>query len=148
MGKAKPEDTRWLVVYKRLVLGQDAATVSAAFEGTVSPGCQEDILERFRRTGDVQTWQGKSQTPLLRQLLASQRDIELMQMVIDDPKATLPQHAATFLLEHGKSIHVSVLCRAMKRIERSYGKVCAPCRLSLLHCVVCVSSLTAALLCG
>ena len=54
-------DVRWLVVYKRLWLGEDHATVTEAFCGRVSKSTQHLIIARFKETGDVQAWQGHRQ---------------------------------------------------------------------------------------
>ena len=125
-GGAYPATLRWLVIYKRLVLGFSHREVTQALEG-ISKHCQEDILNRFFLTGDVATFQGRRDAPPVNKVMSAKDDLWLLCSVIDDPSATLDQRAASFKLATGKAVHVSTLCRALRdRWSMSYQKVTPP----------------------
>jgi transposase len=136
-GGAYPATLRWLIVYKRLVLGFTHREVTQALEG-ISKHCQADILNRFFLTGDVATFQGHRDAPPVNKVMSAKDDLWLLCSVIDDPSATLDQRAASFKLATGKTVHVSTLCRALRdRWGMSYQKVTPPARLArsvLLSC--------------
>jgi hypothetical protein len=104
-------DIRWLVVYKRLVMG---------LEG-LSKHCQEAILNHFGQTGDVG---GAASRAGGKKVMTAQQDRQLLDMVLDEPTTTLQGHSVSFLLQHGVKVHISSICRAMKRLQLTRQKVC------------------------
>lgn len=111
-------DVRWIVLYKRLVLGHTHEAVTGSFDG-IGPQkhCQNDIIARFLETGSVETHQGRPAGPRRnQQVMDAERDLQLLGMVLDRPEATLREHCLTFLVAHGLTVHVSSICRAMARM--------------------------------
>ena len=122
-GGAYSEDLRWLVVYKRLILGEDHAAVTEALCGKLCKKTQSEIIERFLATGDVKTWKGRREAPPANKVVHAEDDLWLLGSVIDDPAATLEARTAEFALAMGKRVHVSTVCRALHRMGLSYQKV-------------------------
>ena len=56
-------------------------------------------------------------------LVTAADDLELLGRVLDDPTATLQEHSTHILMQHGKSVSVPTLCRAMKRLGLTHKKV-------------------------
>ena len=104
------------------VLGQAHYDVTAALHG-VCKSTQGEILERFRLTRDVATWQGRRETPPANQIITAADDLLLLGNVADDPTASCTQRSVWFELTTGKRLHVSSICRALYRLECSYQKV-------------------------
>ena len=93
------EDLRWLVVFKRLVLGEDHAAVTEALCGKLCKKTHEsEIIERFLATGDVKTWKGRREAPPANKVVHAEDDLWLLGSVIDDPAATLEARTAEFAL--------------------------------------------------
>ena len=90
-------DLRWLVVFKRLVLGDDHHAVTGALEG-ICRHTQDGILWRFFKTGTVDTWQGQRTSQAHNLVIGAEEDMWLFGNVIDDPTATFNQRATAFLL--------------------------------------------------
>ena len=63
MGKAKGQELRWLVVYKRLVEDLPSGTVVEHCGGLVSETFVKDMTGLFLRTGGVEDRQGQRTAP-------------------------------------------------------------------------------------
>ena len=134
---AYSSDVRWLVVWKRFVLGKHHSTVTAELEG-LTRQCQNTILQRFLQTGDVETWQGQGAARPHR-VIDAEADLFLLGNVLDDTTARLSERATSLRLATGKEVHISTLSRAMRRLGMSRQRV----RSSAVMCardVRCVSS--------
>ena len=101
------EDLRWLVVFKRLILGEDHAAVTEALCGKLCKKTQSEIIERFLATGDVKTWKGRREAPPANKVHAED-DLWLLGSVIDDPAATLEARTAEFALYDEHTIGAAV----------------------------------------
>jgi len=120
-GPAYGPEIRWRVVWKRLVLNLSSREVSEHLDG-ITDQTQALILRRFLETGGVDTWQGQGgQRP--HQVFDADADIWLLCDVLDDPTATLQLRADRLLLRTGREVHVSSICRAMRRLMLSRQKV-------------------------
>ena len=118
---------RWLVVYKRLFKFKDGhcdhhSDVTDALEG-IGKSTQNAIISRFLATGGVDTHGNGRQGGTHGTVMTAELEVHLFQKVLDDPKATLHSHSMSFMLEHGVSIHISTLCRAMRRLGLSHQQV-------------------------
>jgi transposase len=121
-GGAYSAEIRWLVVWKRLGKGESHHTVTLELEG-ISKSCQNDILDRFQETGDIETWQGRRAGAPPNQVINGADDIWLLGNVLDDPSATLCMRTATFRRVRGKTVHLSSICRALHRLGLSHGRL-------------------------
>ena len=52
--------------------------------------------------------------------LTARDELWLLGDVIDDPKATLQMRADRFRLRTGVTVHISTVCRAMRRLNQSF----------------------------
>ena len=103
------EDLRWLVVFKRLILGEDHAAVTEALCGKLCKKTHEsEIIERFLATGDVKTWKGRREAPPANKVVHAEDDLWLLGSVIDDPAATLEARTAEFALYDEHTIGAAV----------------------------------------
>jgi hypothetical protein len=109
-------------VWKRLGKGESPLTVTLELEG-ISKNCQNDILDRFWRTGGVDTWQGRREAPPANRVIDGADDLWLLGDVLDDPTATLCARAATFRRVRGKTVHLSSICRALRRLGLTHGRL-------------------------
>lgn len=94
----------------------------------MSKRCQNDILERFEKTGGVHKWRGRLYRPSPRRTMNADMDVHLLQLVIDSPSASLAEHQQpaehpAALLHTGELTHVSTICRALKRLHFSRTRV-------------------------
>lgn len=117
-------ELRWMVVYKRTVLGLGWKTVRDDLCG-VSKHFQSDTLLTFSQTGDVR---GVAQSSIHRgarraSKMTVEMDMELMRRVLDDPTAKLSDHSASIYFAHGTSISISTLCRAMARLGLTHKRL-------------------------
>ena len=108
------EQIRWLVVYKRVFLGDSQRDVSDAL--LVGRRFQRDVLRLFWSTGNVVAPRADAPS---QSVLTPQLEIALLHDVLDAPRATLNQRAATLQLAHGVTVSVSTVCRAMRRLRLS-----------------------------
>jgi transposase len=106
----------WLVVVKRVLLGHSWQYVSEALH--VSKHYQADTLRRYFTTGDVVS----SPAPRARRLTARMRRA-LVHDILDSPTRTLDQRKLTLQLDHGVVVSVPTLCRALREMRLSYGKL-------------------------
>ena len=125
MPKAYSEDVRWLVVYKRRVVGHSEAAVTASLEGVCS-STQDSILARFDETGTVETWQGTVRSghlePPNRKMSAAAEQALLLKL-LHCPSATLQEHQANLVLSTGTRVHVSTICRALRELGYTRQRV-------------------------
>ena len=109
------------MVWKLLVqCPGDYAAVTEALG--VSVNTQKSIVERFLTEGTVETHQGQGASRPQR-VFDADADIWLLGNVIDDPEAKLCERAASFMLATGTVVHISTICRALRRIRLSRTKV-------------------------
>ena len=114
-------ELRWLVVWKRLWFGHSARQVSAALEPLrVSRRFQSKLLEHFARTGDVV--RAGPAAPRAR-MITPALEIELLHAVLDSPTWTLRQHALELQLQHGITVSLPTLCRAMRHLRLSHQRL-------------------------
>jgi hypothetical protein len=97
---------------------------------TISRPVVSTIWYLFVETGDVQSNMGKRAAPPANLIIDHRADLELIDILISAPEATLHEHLATFEAETGLSVHISTFCQAVRRLGFTRRKVCAP--LSLL----------------
>ena len=117
MPRSFSRDIRWLVLYKRLFRGKTAAEVTAELEGSVCEDTQSEWLRRFAATGDVvDTQSGRRGTLPANKQATPEVDLLLFQLAIDSPDATLTEQRATLELSTGIRVHLSTVCRAMRRL--------------------------------
>ena len=110
------EDIRWLVVLKRVFLGHSDEEVTLALH--VSRSFQARVLAQYHSTGDVLTTAqrgGRRQRRFNREM-----EWTLINSVIDTPCLTLDERRLQLQLQHGVSVSVATLCRAMHNCRLSY----------------------------
>jgi transposase len=118
---AYDEYVRWQVVFKRLVLGWPHAAVTEALGPTRLS--QRDIIDRFETTGGVETHMGRRKPGRTQSRMSSRDDLWLLGDVLDDPSATLQERADRLRLRSGVTVHISCICRAMRRLNLTCGKM-------------------------
>ena len=106
---------RWLVVYHRVYRGVNWRDVQSML--CVSKTCQSSILSRFWSTGDVM--RQRPDHAASARVLTHEMEMDLFHDVLDAPRATLNQRAATLELLHGVTVSISTICRAMRRLRLS-----------------------------
>ena len=79
--EAYPERDRWLLVYKRLFLGEDHPVVTKALEG-ICKNTQKMIIGRFMETGGVDTHQGLRDAPPANRIVTSEDDLWILGSVM------------------------------------------------------------------
>ena len=113
-------EVRWLVIFKRLILGLGWIQVDCDLCGA-SKHFQQDMIKLFLTTGDVKPKRYPKERRGTKMTAA--RDMQLLGAVLDDPTATLDDHSAKIHLTTGISISASSLCRAMRRVGLSHKRV-------------------------
>lgn len=126
MGLPFSEDIRWLVVYKRVVLGQTHWQVTAAFEGLVKERCQKKLLRLFYATGGVTAQQGDRAAAPANQKMTPEHLLHLLERLILSPTTTQKEHRLHFEVECGLIVHKSTICRAVRELYYRRQKVRSP----------------------
>ena len=104
MGKAKHESIRWLVVYKRLILGLPHDIVTEHLD--VAKKTQMRILQLYDATGEVASLQGKRGVTRASEAM----DLLVLEQVMDSPTMYLREHQALIELSTGEKVGLSSLC--------------------------------------
>jgi transposase len=126
MGKATANDLRWRMVYAIWWDELDFASTAIKFSAgpmVLDPRTVEGVWNRFVETGDVLDHQGKRLAPPANQILDARADMELIDILISSPEATLQEHHSCFEAETGLSVHISTFCQAVRRLGFTRRKV-------------------------
>ena len=81
------------------------------------------IIERFDSTGGVATWQGVRHAAPHNLKLTTAQELELMNRIIDNPQFMLCEHRNAWEDSTGGSVHLSTICRWIKKVGGSRQKV-------------------------
>jgi len=83
----------------------------------------QSIWDRFVETRGVAFYSGQRQAPPANRVIDTRADLELIDILLDSPEATLHEHHAKFEVETGLSVHISTFCQAVRRVGFSRTKV-------------------------
>tara|TARA_B110001452_G_C15214822_1_gene421334 strand:- start:1490 stop:1786 length:297 start_codon:yes stop_codon:yes gene_type:complete len=93
MGKAKGQELRWLVVYKRLVEDLPIATIVEHCGGLVGETFVKDMTALFLRRGAVEDRQGQRTAPPANQVMTEAAAHELLTRVLLSPQTRAGRRA-------------------------------------------------------
>lgn len=111
MPKAKGEDLRWLVVYKRVV--EELPIDTIALECRVCATFVKDIVSLFHRTNGVESRQGVRDAPPANLVMTQEAAQTLWRRILDSPQTTRQEHRLQLLIDGVvDTLHVSTVCRA------------------------------------
>jgi hypothetical protein len=126
MPSAYSEDVRWMVVYKRIVLGHSACRVQHDLEGLragerpkqrhLAAETQDAWVALFLRTGTVTSQQGRREAPPANKVMQLDEVHWLFTQMLQHPTRKLREHANEFELEHGQRVAKSTLCHAARSL--------------------------------
>ena len=130
MPAAFSKDLRWRVVWGRDLLDLSHAGIAQNLQ--LSERTVRRILNRFDATGDVRTHQGQrgglQHAAPQNQKMTPEQDLKLLELVtILDDKSMLTEIHHQFYLSTGTDVHISTICRAMRRLGFTRKKARAPC---------------------
>ena len=121
MPRAVANDLRWRAVW--LYYWDDWEKPRIAETLRLSVDCVRDIIDRFDSTGDVATWQGLRHAAPHNLKLTLAGELELMDSIIDNPQFMLCEHRNAWEDSTGGRVHLSTVCRWIKRVGGSRQKV-------------------------
>ena len=122
MPKAKGEDLRWLVVYKRVV--EELPIDTIALECRVCATFVKDIVSLFHRTNGVESRQGVRDAPPANLVMTQEAAQTLWRRILDSPQTTRQEHRLQLLIDGVvDTLHVSTVCRACLAMNVSGGKL-------------------------
>ena len=116
MPRAYSEDLRWLVVFKRLVLGLPWSDVQEDLGDRFCRKTQRDILKRFEDTTSVATHQGRRPGPPANQVFDAAHDLFLLEQTRLHRSAFHRERSMHVQLATGTPVHILTICRAMQRM--------------------------------
>ena len=125
-GVELPEDLRWRIVYSIWWDQLDFAETACSFStGPMQIGQRavEDTWNLFELTGDVASRRGQRAAPPVNRVMDMRADMELIDVLLDAPEATLYEQHAAFEAETGLTVHISTFCQSVRRLGFSRKKV-------------------------
>ena len=123
MPRAKGEELRWLVVFKRVVEGTPIGSVAA--ECRMSQTFVKSMVTIFEQTGAVESHQGARAAPPANQVMTDDASHELLRRVLASPQTTRTEHRLRLMIDGVvESVHVSTVCRACRQLRLSSKKLC------------------------
>ena len=118
MGRALSADLRWRVVWGRDLLDLSIKTIARSLQ--INKRTVQRILRRFDATGAVRSFQGKPgglEGEAGSKKMTYEQDMKLLELVtIMDDRSMLNEIALNFADATGTDVHISTICRAMRRL--------------------------------
>ena len=121
VARATSEDLRWRVVWLYYWDEWEKSQVATCLR--LSLDTVSRIIERFDSTGGVATWQGVRHAAPHNLKLTTAQELELMNRIIDNPQFMLCEHRNAWEDSTGGSVHLSTICRWIKKVGGSRQKV-------------------------
>lgn len=121
MCRAASVDLRWRVVWLYYWDEWEKSQIATCLR--LSRDTVGRIIDRFDSTGDVATWQGERHAAPHNLKLTTAQELKLMDRIIDNPQFMLCEHRNAWEDSTGGSVHLSTICRWIKKVGGSRQRV-------------------------